>query len=391
MNYTLLEKAYASLMLDPDFTKLELLRQKPNIFSALRIVHYENRHSNFLGWLMDPNQTHGLGAKFLKWVLSDIFQDERVREVSVADIASLHFEKSKVYREWNNIDLLISMENVVVVFENKIRTGEHSDQLNRYKNLIDQHFGTSRKVFVFLSPNGTSSSMNEVYVNYSYYRIVTLLERLIGVHRPAILPAVLIYIEDYIETIKANFMSTSETNVLARKIYGNHSELFDFIFRQVPNPLKEITTYLNQKIGEFGWKKCTSERAYIRFLTPRLDAALPRNGTSWKHESFLFEFYIQDSSLEFYYTIGPGDDATRKLLKEAVEEIDGVAGWEEEGNYYCYADLQVDTEPIRLEMTDKIYLDNYLEAFWTHVLSSVKAAEAKILTKSKELAERTTL
>lgn len=36
-----------------------------NIFDVLKISRAEIRHSNMLGWLMDPNENHGLGDSFL--------------------------------------------------------------------------------------------------------------------------------------------------------------------------------------------------------------------------------------------------------------------------------------------------------------------------------------
>ena len=37
-----------------------------NIFDALRIVDREVKHSDFLAWLLDPNESHGQGGLFLR-------------------------------------------------------------------------------------------------------------------------------------------------------------------------------------------------------------------------------------------------------------------------------------------------------------------------------------
>ena len=37
-----------------------------NIFNVLGIQHREIRHSNFIDWLFDPNESHQLGDVFLK-------------------------------------------------------------------------------------------------------------------------------------------------------------------------------------------------------------------------------------------------------------------------------------------------------------------------------------
>ncbi len=48
-----------------DMNELDELSNRFNIFVALGITQQEIRHSNFLGWLLDPNETHGFGNAFL--------------------------------------------------------------------------------------------------------------------------------------------------------------------------------------------------------------------------------------------------------------------------------------------------------------------------------------
>ena len=48
-----------------DLEKLEEIIDKFNIFTALGVVNNEIRHSNFLSWLLSPNESHGLGDYFL--------------------------------------------------------------------------------------------------------------------------------------------------------------------------------------------------------------------------------------------------------------------------------------------------------------------------------------
>ncbi len=52
--------------------KLESLVDEFNIFTSLKIVDTEIRHSNFLAWLLDPSETHGVGSYFLKSFLKRV-------------------------------------------------------------------------------------------------------------------------------------------------------------------------------------------------------------------------------------------------------------------------------------------------------------------------------
>ena len=49
-----------------ELQQLEKMFEKFNIFDCLKLSRQEIRHSNFLAWLLDPKETHGLGDYFIK-------------------------------------------------------------------------------------------------------------------------------------------------------------------------------------------------------------------------------------------------------------------------------------------------------------------------------------
>ena len=51
---------------DEQLKELEQKFEGFNIFDCLRLTRAEIRHSNFLAWLLDPNETHGMNDYFLK-------------------------------------------------------------------------------------------------------------------------------------------------------------------------------------------------------------------------------------------------------------------------------------------------------------------------------------
>jgi len=78
----------------------------------------------------------------------------------------------EVRREWKNIDLLITCDDpsFVIAIENKVGSGEHSNQLNRYREIVNEAPGLAkyeRRQFVFLTPEGESPS-DETWTEYSY-------------------------------------------------------------------------------------------------------------------------------------------------------------------------------------------------------------------------------
>ena len=148
-----LKSQYDKLLKDLDFDKLELGLKNPNIFEILRISKKEIRHSNFLSWLLDPNESHKLGDVFLKRFLREVASSERFN-LDQADIEGMDFSNAEIRREWRHIDILIVLSETVVCVENKVLSKEHSDQLKRYKEVVEKEFPKHNKVFVFLTPEG---------------------------------------------------------------------------------------------------------------------------------------------------------------------------------------------------------------------------------------------
>ena len=135
-----LKSKYDKLLKDEDFDKLDLGMKNPNIFQILRITKNEIRHSNFLSWLLDPNQSHKLGDIFLKRFLREVFSSDRFNDVEQVDVEGMDLSKVEVLREWKNIDVLIKLNDVVICVENKVLSKEHSNQLRRYREIIQNDF-----------------------------------------------------------------------------------------------------------------------------------------------------------------------------------------------------------------------------------------------------------
>ena len=109
-----------------ELEKLEAIVDKFNIFSSLGIINQEIRHSNFLAWLLDPKETHNLSdyftTSFLKLATNNDTNENP--ELNIIDIDTLDLTSLQVYREWNNIDVLLVDDDkkVVCIIENKVNS-----------------------------------------------------------------------------------------------------------------------------------------------------------------------------------------------------------------------------------------------------------------------------
>ena len=331
MNSTLLKSHYDKLLKDEDFDKLDLGLKNPNIFQILRISKNEIRHSNFLSWLLDPNESHKLGDIFLKRFLREVFSSDKFGNIDQVDVEGMDLTKVTINREWKNIDILIVLENVVVCIENKVLSKEHSNQLMRYREIIESNYPNHKQTFVFLTPEGdTSESESETYEPISYEFIVNSLERIVSVYGESLNQQVKNYIKDYTTIIKRELMGTDKLTELSKKIYQNHKELFDFIIEHKPDVLDDLSLIMKEELRQRGWILGSENKYYVRFLTPKIkDLVYYNNQTKngWKkRESFLFEIVLYPSTnkLVFKTVLSPYDSSyNSKRLEEMIREIKG--------------------------------------------------------------------
>ena len=334
MEISKLNNLYDGLLKDENFDRLDLGLQNPNIFQILRISKTEIRHSNFLAWLLDANQSHKLGNIFLKRFLRQVFTSEKFHDVNQIDVEELDLSKVQILREWKNIDILILLENVVVCIENKVLSKEHSNQLNRYRKIIDENFKDYRKTYVFLTPEGDlSDDETEIYEPISYNFIIETLEKIISIYGESVNDQVKNYIKDYITIIKRELMKTDQLTILSQKIYQNHKELLDFIYEHKPEVVDDLRKSMREELPKRNWIEGSENKYYVRFLTPKIKDLIyynveTKNGWT-KKESFLFEIVLYPSSnqLTFKTVISPSDpEYNCKRLEDILLEIDGFSG-----------------------------------------------------------------
>lgn len=153
----------AALVVDnPDLERLEALLEQFNVFEALGVVRQELRHSDFLAFLLDPLQNHGLGDAFLRKLLQKavVVGQSDTLPVTLIDLDIWSLEGVSGQREWRGIDILLldDQHQLVVIIENKIDSQEHSNQLNRYRQVIRQHYPNWRTLALYLTPDGDEPS-----------------------------------------------------------------------------------------------------------------------------------------------------------------------------------------------------------------------------------------
>jgi hypothetical protein len=131
---------------------------KPNIF---RLATKELSQDGFFTWL-------------LQWADNDQSQHDQQLNETAKDFVKLllgqtpDFQINKVEagRQWYGIDIWAEInDDIFIAIEDKTNTGEHSEQLERYKQIVQEHYKNKRNnlFFVYLKTGNESiATINEI-------------------------------------------------------------------------------------------------------------------------------------------------------------------------------------------------------------------------------------
>lgn len=233
-----------------DITCLDALREwtdRVNIFEVLKISRTEIRHSNMLAWLLDPNENHGLGSTFLQAFITDLTKshtyeyaeeayDAIVAEEDALQLLTSDLSESRVYREWNHIDILITLPEHVIAIENKVDASEGhrngQSQLKRYKDILEKHYDGKTIIKLYLTPRGDKPTQGDWKV-YTYGDILTILKNITDHHLGQVSGEVRILINNYADILSNEIMGNDKLKVLCNEIYRKHKTALDLIFQNI--------------------------------------------------------------------------------------------------------------------------------------------------------------
>jgi hypothetical protein len=324
-------EALEKFVLDSEeLARLEERTSQFNIFEALGIVRQEIRHSNFLAWLMNPAQTHGLGDSFLKGFLFKTSVKARMpgieKTISPVDVDVWDLTETEIRREWKNIDILLveNAQRFVCVIENKIYSSEHSDQLRCYREVVEEAFPDYTRHYVLLNVSGEEPSDSEYYVGVTYDEVCDVIERLLKMRASTIGDDVATALSHYVTMIRRRVMPDMEIQELCRRIYSKHRAALDLIYEHRPDRQAEIRDALLEMIRADRQEFIidTASKSRIRFLPVSWDRSELHVGQGFTKSGrlLLFEFWNNPNWLGFGLTLGPGDQDVRRQIYEAARK-----------------------------------------------------------------------
>lgn len=322
--------ALRDFLLDIDcLNPLNEWADKFNLFDVLGIARMEIRHSNILGWLLNPNENHGLGDAIIRGFLNHVAVATS-GGVDVFDALLLDCHDFTVRREWRNIDILAvsTSEQFVICIENKIGTGEHDNQLNRYREIIGSQYPKYRHAFIYLSPDGSDPSDPEHWCAMSYCDVLDIIETTKA--KTMLLPDVELLVDNYTETIRRDVVGDERLEQICAEIYAKHRRALDLIYEHRPDRASSLAATIRacaeQRDAEgkimFDRNKCN--KTYTRFTTPGMNEALPdteEHSSGWGTRNHYFYEVVNNGGESFKSWISLNLKGADASLVERFESL----------------------------------------------------------------------
>lgn len=233
---------------DNDFIELRKLYETPNCFTIMGDKRREEWHSNFVCWLLDPNENHGLG-KFPLVKFLDL-AESKCEELNIdkTDVENMKFEKESSAKDQTDnkgrMDILGTSTSLILVIENKIKASENSKndkpQSDVYFDSCEQEYKNRQRVYVLLKASSDTSLENKNFIHVTYQ---DLLDEVI---KPAYEKCEELKLEDTKSVLKQYALDISNPFSDPQLAYAN-KDLSENIFKKHEEIISKIRQTMSDK------------------------------------------------------------------------------------------------------------------------------------------------
>ncbi len=363
-----------------------------NIFEILKISKAEIRHSNVLAWLLNPNETHGLSDNilrgFFQYYASSFSDDSDVFDILLTDYYSF-----SVQREWQNIDILVVSydEEILLCIENKTDSGEHDNQLNRYRKRLENSFPNFKRLYIYLSPTGVESSDPENWCSMSYQDVLDIIDE--ASNKTALSPEAALLIDSYKDTIRRHIVGDEKLAQICAKIYSKHQQALDLIFENKPDRAQELSEIFHRWAqlmadkGKVIYVADKSGKTYTRFKTEALSALLPdaENALSgWNTHNFYFYEICNNDGKEFHLQLAFSSKNIPDDLRSICDQIADASSKSRKTNWLwftSYTTRRIKVKDDEELVEEKIF--EHLDKLFTELMTNEATIISKIASREQ--------
>jgi hypothetical protein len=206
----------------------------------------------------------------------------------------------------------------VFAIENKIDASESPHQLSKYEGTIQSEFSKEKKLFAYLTKDGEPPS-NERWSAISYSDVMDALQEAVSHHSVNLTSEAKIVIDQYVRMIRRNIVPDQELVDQCRRLYAQHKDALDLIYRYGEVDAFESAANLFFK-NHSDIKQCVVRSGRAAFWpTPLVQSPPEFEGTNWFGQSrpVMFWFYL-GADYKFGLVIEVGPYASEQFPREVL-------------------------------------------------------------------------
>lgn len=338
----------------------EQAKKRRNMLEIAGYPSWENVNSNLLAFYLDANEEHGFKDLFLRSLLN-VLQDNNVKLPQI-DEESIY----SVYREWNNIDILIEADNKewAIIIENKIHHHLHNDLKKYWDKITSEHIiGTVLSLYGQKKEDLEKHAADGIiYHNVLHHELVAEVKKNLPAYYEESDDRHLLYLKDYIDNINRFYINKNMAPELQHTldIYQEHKDLLDRL-RGTEGELHDyVSDSLFRAMEQFGYQppNPTTRVKGKHFYISNQDAQEGYKGFRF-HVSI--DELLKQNKLVLYFELHGGytqyGNRVKKLVWEQTPSYgdiigDSGAGYEG-GQYYHIAGIH--GHPLDKEAGSNLY------------------------------------
>lgn len=132
-------------------------------FEYLGIASIEKIHSQIIKWILSKDNNAILDSQKSK-IIELLFEEKG-------------FHIDEIHTEYESIDILIKSSETVICIENKLKSSQHSNQLEKYEKIILEKYNKIKRKFFYLTLIGESSKL-DTWKNITYNQLHEVLSEI---------------------------------------------------------------------------------------------------------------------------------------------------------------------------------------------------------------------
>ena len=155
-----------------------------NFFNAIGVADMERVHSAMIAWILDDENENTLSSTNPSQFTTFSKKERSCLLCELFGVGKKEFQSIKTHVEWYDIDILVETKDFdgnkeVWVIENKVKSNQHSNQLDKYVNIIKGNEKTKGK-----NPQALCTIYKGISDDKQHYCFLTLIEeKPQGTHR----------------------------------------------------------------------------------------------------------------------------------------------------------------------------------------------------------------